>query len=67
MKGEWLASLNKLAKNEEIEEYKINIEEETRTTSTDLIIDTKDEDVFNQSPSKRVKNNDSEKQQTPKR
>ncbi|CAG8746077.1 10742_t:CDS:2, partial [Funneliformis caledonium] len=71
MEGEWLASLNKLAKNEEIEEYEyhasLNKDEETRTTSTDPIIDTKGEDVFNQPPSKRVKNNDPEKQRTPKR
>ncbi|PKY26780.1 hypothetical protein RhiirB3_442216 [Rhizophagus irregularis] len=94
MEGEWLASLNKLAKNEEIEEHeyhaslnkdvreekiiysshllesrkskhKINIEEETRTTSTDPIIDTKDEDVFNQPPSKRVKNDEPEQQRNP--
>ncbi|CAG8685114.1 4347_t:CDS:10 [Rhizophagus irregularis] len=94
MEGEWLASLNKLAKNEEIEEHeyhaslnkdvreekiiysshllesrkskhKINIEVETRTTSTDPIIDTKDKDVFNQPPSKRVKNDEPEQQRNP--
>ncbi|CAB5350285.1 unnamed protein product [Rhizophagus irregularis] len=92
MEREWLDSLNKLAKNEEIEEHeyhaslnkdvrekkiiysnhllesrrskhKINIEEEMTTTPTDL--DTKDEDVFNQPPSKRAKNDDPEKQRTP--
>ncbi|CAG8717581.1 15856_t:CDS:2, partial [Funneliformis mosseae] len=77
---EYHASLNKNVREEKIiysnhllesrkSKHKINIEEETRTTSTDPIIDTKDEDedVFNQPPSKRVKNNDPEKQRTPKR
>ncbi|GBC17688.2 hypothetical protein GLOIN_2v1741550 [Rhizophagus irregularis DAOM 181602=DAOM 197198] len=73
---EYHASLNKDVREEKIiysshllesrkSKHKINIEVETRTTSTDPIIDTKDKDVFNQPPSKRVKNDEPEQQRNP--